>query len=145
MTAEANVALLRRAWAAYDRGDEETFASCLTEDWKEHGPNGDVATLGDERQTMELHRTAFPDKTTEIHRIVADDDAVACHCTVTATHTGTYLDLDPTGQRVVVREMMFNRVRDGLLAETWAIVDGPGFYQQISGGRSAPADVDNLG
>ncbi len=32
---DANIALLRRAWAAYDRGDEEEFSSCLTPDWKE--------------------------------------------------------------------------------------------------------------
>lgn len=93
---------------------------------------------------MELHSSAFPDKHTEIHRLVADDEMVACHCTVTATHTGRYLDLEPTGKQVVVHEMMFNRVRDGRLAETWAITDGRGFYEQIAG-RPAPESLDNLG
>lgn len=89
--------------------------------------------LEDERRTMEFHRVAFPDKHTEIHLIVADDNLVACHCTVTATHTGMYFDLEPTGRRVVVHEMMFNRIEGGLLAETWAITSGAGFYKQISG------------
>jgi ketosteroid isomerase-like protein len=82
-----NSELLRRAWAAYDRGDVEAFAACLTDDWRESGPRGPEAgfgTLADERRTMELHRLAFPDKHTEIHSIVADDATVACHCTVTA-------------------------------------------------------------
>jgi steroid delta-isomerase-like uncharacterized protein len=141
---EENIQLLRRAWAAYDVGDIEAFAACLTEDWVEFDPAGGRATIDDERRTMELHRIAFPDKRTEIHRIVADDDLVACHCTVTATHTGPYLGLAPTGKRVAVEEMMFNRVRDGKLAETWAIPWGAGFHEQLTGVPS-PEQLDNMG
>ncbi len=67
---EANIELLKRAWAADDRGDEEEFAACLTPDWKEYGgPNvSSYGTLEIERQTMREHRIAFPDKHTEIHR-----------------------------------------------------------------------------
>lgn len=140
-----NAELLRRAWAAYDRGDEEGFAACLTADWRESevGEDG-YATLDDERPTMALHRVAFPDKHTEIAEIVADDQMVGCYCIVTATHTGKYFDAEPTGKKVVTHEMMFNRVRDGRLAETWALTAGPGFYRQITG-RDAPEPVDNLG
>ena len=87
---------------------------------------------------------AFPDKHTEIHQIVADDEMVGCICTVSATHTGRYFDVEPTGARVVVHEMMFNRVRDGRVATTWAMTAGPGFYEQLTG-RQAPEAVDNLG
>jgi hypothetical protein len=34
-----NIELLRRAWAAYDRGDIEAFAACLTDDRRESGPS----------------------------------------------------------------------------------------------------------
>ena len=142
-----NAQLLRRAWAAYDRGDIEGFASCLTDDWREYGPEGEAGgfgTLADERPTMDAHRLAFPDKHTEILQIVADDEIVGCICTVSATHTGRYFDLEPTGRRLVVQEMMFNRVRDGRLATTWAMTAGPGFYEQLTG-RQAPGAVDNLG
>lgn len=142
-----NAQLLRRAWAAYDRGDVEGFAACLTDDWREYGPGaGDerFGTLDDERRTMAAHRVAFPDKQTEIRVIVADDEIVGCYCTVTATHTGQYFDVEPTGRRLVIHEMMFNRVRGGRLAVTWAMTAGPGFYQQLTGGRP-PETVDNLG
>jgi hypothetical protein len=49
-----------------------------------------------------------------------------------------------TRKRVVAHEMMFNRVRDGRLAETWAMTEEEGFYEQIAG-RSAPEGLDNLG
>ena len=141
---DANIELLRRAWAAYDQGDAEGFAACLTDDWREYDAEGAVGTLDDERRTMALHRIAFPDKHTDIHRILADDEFVACHCTVRATHTGPYLGLEPTRKVVVVYEMMFNRVRDGKLSETWAVTEGGGFFEQLSG-RPAPARLDNMG
>jgi predicted ester cyclase len=141
---EENAALLRRAWAAYASGDAEGFAECVADDWLEHNPSGETSTLEDERKTMAAHRMAFPDKRTEIHQLVADGDLVACHCTTTGTHTGPYLDLQPTGHRVTVDEMMFNRVQDGRIAETWAITSGAGFYRQLTG-RDAPEDLDNQG
>jgi predicted ester cyclase len=141
---EEHAALLRRAWAAYDRGDEDGFADCLADDWREHLPGGEVATLADERKTMAAHRVAFPDKHTEILRMVASDDMVACHCTTSAVQRGAYFDLPPTGTRVSVDEMMFNRIVDGKIAETWVITAGPGFYRQLTG-REAPEDVDNMG
>ena len=137
-------ALMRRAWAAYDRGDEDAFAACLTDDWREHTQIGEIATLADERKTMAAHRIAFPDKHTEILQMVASDDMVACHCTTSAVHRGNYFDLAATGSRVSVDEMMFNRIVDGKIAETWVITAGPGFYRQLSG-REAPEDVDNMG
>ena len=139
-----NAELLRRAWAAYDSGDFDAFAACLTADWREYDGQGDVGTVEDERRTMELHRVAFPDKHTEIHRMISSEDLVACHCTVTATHTGPYLGVKPTGKRVVIYEMMFNRVENGRLAETWAVTEGGGFYQQLTG-QPAPDDLDNMG
>ena len=142
---EANIALLKRAWAAYDKGDEEEFAACLTPDWKEYGsPNASsYGTLEDERRTMREHRIAFPDKHTEIHMILADENIVACFCTVHATHSGKYLDAEPTGKIVTVHEMMFNRVRDGKICETYAMGAGMGFYEQITG-KEIPEQLDNL-
>jgi predicted ester cyclase len=142
-----NVELVRRAWAAYSRGDVDGFAACLTDDWREYGPNpedDEHGTLDDERPTMAAHRAAFPDKHADIHQVVADDDMVGCYLTVTATHTGRYFDIEPTGKRLVVHEMMFNRVRDGRVAVTWAMTAGPGFYEQLTG-RKAPEALDNLG
>jgi hypothetical protein len=40
--------------------------------------------------------------------------------------------------------MMFNKVRNGRLAETWAMVEGNGFYEQIAG-RPPPSGLDDMG
>jgi predicted ester cyclase len=140
-----SIELLRRAWSAYDRGDIEGFAACLTEDWREYDGAGEMATLNDERRTMAAQLVACPDKQTDIDRIIADGDLVACHCTTRATHTGQYFDLEPTGKTVVLYEMMFNRVVDEKLAETWAVTEGPGFYEQLTGRKAPEKGLDNMG
>jgi predicted ester cyclase len=142
---EANIALLKRAWTAYNRGDEEEFAACLTPDWKEYGsPDAtEYGTLENERRTMREHRIAFPDKHAEIHMILADENCVACFLTVRATHTGKYLGVEPTSKTVISHEMMFNRVRDGKLYVTYAMATGPGFYEQLTG-KKIPEQLDNL-
>ena len=75
--------------------------------------------------------------------ILADEHIVACFCTVRATHSGKYLDVEPTGKMVIVHEMMFNRVRGGKLCETYAMATSPGFYEQITG-KAIPEQLDNL-
>ena len=92
---------------------------------------------------MREHRIAFPDKHTEIHMILADENIVACFCTIRATHSGKYLDAEPTGKIVIVHEMLFNRVRDGKISESYGIQTGAGFYEQITG-KEIPVQLDNL-
>jgi hypothetical protein len=40
--------------------------------------------------------------------------------------------------------MMFNRVRDGKLSETWTITSGAGYYEQLTG-EPASDQLDNMG
>lgn len=56
---------------------------------------------------------------------------------MTATHTGRYLDVEPTGKQVRIVEMMIHRMRDGRIAESWEVTYGAGFYEQLTG-RPAP-------
>jgi steroid delta-isomerase-like uncharacterized protein len=131
MSAEANVALLRQAWAAFDRADGDAFASCVADGWVEHLANGETSGIEQLRPLLRELRTALSDVHTEIDRVVANDTTVACHCTITATHAGPFRGIAATGRRVVVREMMFNEVDNGRLRETWTISERPGLLEQI--------------
>ena len=141
---EENAALLRRAWAAYDRGDEEEFAACLTDDWCEHTPSERSGRSPTSARRWRRTGSRSPTNTQRSCSLVAEGDMVACHCTTSAVHRGPYFDLAPTGTRVSVDEMMFNRIEGGRVAETWVITAGPGFYRQLTG-REVPEDLDNMG
>ena len=136
---EGNKQVVQRAWAAYDAGDEAAFAECVTDDWREHDAGGAHATIADARDSMRLHRVAFPDKRTIIERIVAEGDVVVTHSRTEVTHTGEYFRLAPTGKHLTLDEMLICRIAGGRIAECWQITSG-GFMEQLTGRKAGTGD-----
>jgi predicted ester cyclase len=143
-TLEANKELLHRAWAAYDRGDEEDFSACLADGWREYDLSGQSGSATEVIASMEAHRLAFPDKHTEMIEIIAEGNTVVTNTITRATQTGQYLDLAPTGKPVVVLEICIHTVCDGRIVKTVMAGWGPGMYEQLTG-RPAPGGLDNMG
>lgn len=69
-----------------------------------------------------LHR-AFPDLHVMIEDLIAEGDKVVARNTVTGTHQGEYMGLPPTGESITYSEIFIFRFADGLVAETWGVVD----------------------
>lgn len=123
----------RRAWVAFDDGDEEDFAACVTPDWREYNGDGPVTGLKETFELMRSHRLAFPDKHTEMLHLFGDGDLVTTYTLTTATHLGRYKDLEPTGRSVRMYQINIHRVVAGRIAETWLAVSEPGgFYKQLA-------------
>ncbi|HEX6488215.1 MAG TPA: ester cyclase [Candidatus Dormibacteraeota bacterium] len=144
MTADLG-AVVRRAWAAYDAGDEQGFRACVTDDWREFDfgdPEGESAGVDEILGSMAAQSAAFPDKQTEVLFEVVEGDVVAQYTISRATHLGRYFDLEPTGERVTATEMCFHQMRGGLIARTWAATAEAGFYTQLTG-RPPPEKLDN--
>jgi predicted ester cyclase len=144
MGLEENKELVARAWAAYDKGDEAGFLACLTDDWKEYEAGEDPIGAQEVLASMSPQREAFPDKTTEILITLAEGDLVAMQSKTTATHTGTYFDVEPTGKQCVTHEISIHRIRDGKIEATYQETSSPGYYQQLTG-RPSPGGLDNMG
>lgn len=136
-------ALVRRAWAAYDRGDVEEFGACLAPDWREYDADGDSITLADVVPGMRAQRVAFPDKHTEVQHVIREGDVIVTRTTTTATHTGKYFDLEPTGKSLRSHEISIHRIVRGRIAETFQETGASGFYTQLTG-RPAPEPTDNF-
>ena len=67
----------------------------------------------------------------EIHDTIAQDDRVAVRLTASATQTGTFMKLPPSGKRYTIDEIHIFRVRDGRVAEHWHQFDQVGMMQQL--------------
>jgi predicted ester cyclase len=140
MSTEENKALLRRALIAWVTFDEATFAESLDPNWRDHDCAGNVVdTLDNGLADMRRHRVAFPDQRTEIHEVFGEGDLVATFSTITATHTGTYFDVEPTGREVRLHFLAIHRIADGHIAESRTMSDSPGFYEQVAGRPRARA------
>ncbi len=104
------------------------------EDMVWYGPAG-IGTLHglhgfqDGQQRPFLH--AFSDKQADDEIIVAEGDYVAATGHQHATHTGEWLGIPASGQRVQVRYMDFWRAENGKLTENWVLIDILGFLEQL--------------
>ena len=66
---------------------------------------------------------------------LADGDKVVRRVSWTATHTGTFLGIPPSGRRVTCRETIILRIAQGKIAEEWNAADLLGLLQQLGAVR----------
>jgi predicted ester cyclase len=110
-------------WRRPDLASIETrLPDFLAPDYQDHnspdtrGPAGYLAHLRAIRQT-------FPDFQLEVLEVIAERDFVACRVRGAGTHRGEFLGLAPTGKRIEVRGINFDRIADGRIAEHWGEAD----------------------
>jgi predicted ester cyclase len=63
--------------------------------------------------------------------MVAEGDRVVTKKTVSATHTGEFAGIPPTGNRVELTYVDILRLRDGRIVEHWLSMDQLTFMQQL--------------
>jgi predicted ester cyclase len=76
-------------------------------------------------------RAAFPDRVDVIEEVIAEGDRVGLLFRVTATHTGNFFGIPPTGRKVDVYEMAMLRIVDGQMVEGWFMMDETALLQQL--------------
>ena len=66
---------------------------------------------------------AFPDLHITVDDLIAEGDKVVGRNSVTGTHEGEYMGLQPTGKSVAYNEIFIVRFLNDRIAETWGVVD----------------------
>lgn len=74
---------------------------------------------------------AFPDTRVVVEDTLASGDSVVGRYTYTATHTGAFLGIPPTGNRITMRSIDIWRVRDGKFVEHWDELNLLEVFQQL--------------
>jgi ketosteroid isomerase-like protein len=131
MADHPNAQIARTGLEAFNAGDRETFASTVHDDVTWHAPGnnrfsgdfvGKAAALDRFREQMEAGvKLGFSD----LHDVVANDDHVVALLTVTVTGPGG----EASGRSVFVMHM-----RDGKLAEFWAMNDNQAEFDRVTDG-----------
>jgi steroid delta-isomerase-like uncharacterized protein len=104
-------------------GNVDAVGEFFTPDYVAHATDKDMAGHGAIRRFVGLYRRAFPDLQVEVEILVKAKDRVAWQRTIRATHKGDFKGFPPTGRRIVWRDMVISRFRDGLIARDWVITD----------------------
>lgn len=72
---------------------------------------------------MEGGLLAFPDLHLDVRSILAEGDRVVLRLTISATHLGPFMDLAPTGRKVVWHVVEELRFVDGKVVEHWDVMN----------------------
>lgn len=130
---EQNKMLVRDFFAVVlNKGELSRAGEFVSEDYVQHSsmvPQG----LSGFVEGLEVWRTAFPDYTSRIKDIIAEDDRVWIWHTATGTHVNDYFDLTATGNRFELDVLDVFVVRDGKLAEHWDLFNLSALMNQLTG------------
>lgn len=131
---QANKALIRRLYETISEKQEDELLELYASDCVIHAGPGAVGELTGRdgvKQQSQVTREAFPDITTTIDAMVAEDDLVTARITYDATHEGEYLGVPATGKQVSFNGTNVFRIESGKIAEVWPMVDTLGVLQQF--------------
>jgi len=119
---------------ALNRGNFKIVDELLAHDLEEHDPHQAVMATPRQAFTSAVNafRIAVPDQNTVVDEQIAEHNLVATRWHMTGTHKGTFMGAAPTGRRVEVTGIFFDRLENGRIVETWANYDLFGLMQQIS-------------
>ena len=132
MGVDENKALVRRfIQEIFLAGRQDSVDELLTDDflphtWGRMEPGKDGLIDGIKRVSAGLS-----DAEMTIEDMIAEGDRVAVRLTSSASQTGPFMGIPPSGKRYTIGEIHIFRVRDGKVAEHWHQADFLGMMRQL--------------
>jgi steroid delta-isomerase-like uncharacterized protein len=133
MSIEANKTLVRRYYDEVLNGrDLAVLGELAVADYDEHSPfpgqpNGREGLKARAGALL----AAFQPNVFNVRDVVAEGDRVVVHWTNTATHSGSFMGIPPTGKVLTISGIDIHRIRDGRMAEHWHVVEELQMLQQL--------------
>jgi steroid delta-isomerase-like uncharacterized protein len=134
MSLDENKALVRRFYEeVWNKGNLDVAEEVFASDYVRHDLRPTTAAPGPEgqKQIAAVFRAAFPDLRFDVEIVLGDGEYVAARWTASGTHTGSWGDVEPTGQFVTFSGVNIFRFEQGLVAEIWNHRDDLGLREQL--------------
>lgn len=130
-SANANEQLVRQYLEAFNENDHERISELLADDVVEHGIHEELHGTDEILEFLQRHFDIFPDYSGKTEAVVTEDDTVVVRYTVSGTHRGEYLGVEPTGDTAEWTGMAMYRIEDGEVAKIWLEEDRLGLLEQL--------------
>jgi steroid delta-isomerase-like uncharacterized protein len=141
MAAEANKALVRRAFEIWNRAELAAVGEIVSADYARHDPaTPGVRGVEGLQQLIASYHEAFPDLRLTIEDLLAEGETVAARWSGSGTHRGALMGIPPTGRQTAVSGIGLYRLAGGKIAEEWESWDALGLMQQL-GAVPAPGQA----
>lgn len=140
-TAETNMALVRQALDAINRGDLVGLAATVTPDFTRNdlGRGFVLEGTGSDPLTTFIAtvRAAMPDFAMHIDEIFGTEERVAAQIRLTGTHLGPFMGAPPSGRAITVNGVSLYRFRDGRICQNNQLLDMAGLVRELTGGGAS--------
>jgi steroid delta-isomerase-like uncharacterized protein len=110
-------------------GRVDAVDDLVTPDFVSHGLPGSGPDVM--RAAIERVAPALSDVSMEIQDTISEGDRVAIRLESSATQSGEFMGMPPTGKRYTVEEIHIFRIADGKVAEHWHQFDTAGMMRQL--------------
>ncbi|HST05815.1 MAG TPA: ester cyclase [Chloroflexia bacterium] len=133
MSNQERKAIIRK-WvdAAWNNGDFSMGADLYPADYVLHYNNmPDTRGTGGLAGFINMYRHAMPDLRMEIEDMAAEGDKVIWRIRTSGTHTGDFVGIPPTGNRVDTPGIVISRFEGDRWVEDWVVNDDMSVFQQL--------------
>lgn len=136
MTMDVQKSLARRSlelWSSRSQDDPSEIFTADYVNYQEPLAAGGVKSIGlaTWKTVVAANHKAFPDLTVVVLMQVGEGDSVATHWRFSATQTGTYEGLAPTGKAVSWTGMQIDRFENGRIRESWVSWDKYTMFEEL--------------
>jgi len=140
MSAEENIAHVRRFYEAVSSGNLDVLDELGAPDFVDHNPEPDQGPgLGGVKDSFTKFRAAVPDLQVTVADIIGAGDKVVARAVMSGTDQGGLLPGAPaSGKKFSVEVIDIVRFEGGKAVERWGLYDGVSLLQQI-GAMPEPA------
>lgn len=117
----------------WSEGNLDFIEDYVAEDYVEHNTAAPEPIRGPDgyRENVEMVRTAFPDLEVNTEDLIVEGNRVVTRYTLTGTHEGPLMGIEPTGNEVEFEGISIGRFEDGKVVEGWSNIDVFGMMQQL--------------
>ena len=133
MSLEANKAVVRRFFEAFEANDEAAMKAVLSPDLVAYTHGGPGPQTREEMlQGIRMWNNTFSDTHFEILEQIAGGDTVASRMVFHSTHSkAEFQGLPPTGKQIEMEGMTLERIKDGKIVERRVFNDWLVAMQQL--------------
>lgn len=127
---QENKVIVRKFFELLER-DQAIPEELLGSGFAYHASSSPPLDLEATRERMATFSTGFSDIEHIIEDMVAEGDRVAFRSRLEMIHTGVYMGVDGSNEKISVVEMGIMRIANGKVAEMWGVLDSAGIMQQL--------------
>ena len=129
MSLEENKEIVRKSIEIINTKDLSSIKQMVAPDFIDH--TRQMQGSENLKKFLSMIFKSFPDFHLTIEDMIAEGDKVWVRLTITATHTGEFYGLAPTGRKFTEPSVWIYRIVNGKIVEGWDVQDELDFYKKI--------------